>query len=323
MGTRGDGAHESLAARLDDVRGALDHPVPAGVAQLAIDANDGTVLGISPAARRLLGLAPAVVEDLVDAGVVARPDLALLRDRVLAALRLPPIGEAAEGWSTLLRIHPVGGRSHEVEVHAIHHRRPNMGAEVVWITVIDHVVPARPSPEPDAAPRRFVSIMDREARVVGISPDAWGVWADPSAMVGMLTTVLVHPEDLARIVASAHAIYSGSVDHTEYTIRVAGSDGRWIPLALRLHRVVTADGHLVVAENLLVDGDRHLIPDGVLSKREVAIVRALFDGLRPIQIAEREGVALKTVRNQLAAAYRKLEVKGQGELLATYHRPVG
>jgi DNA-binding CsgD family transcriptional regulator len=32
-------------------------------------------------------------------------------------------------------------------------------------------------------------------------------------------------------------------------------------------------------------------------------------------------MAAKTVRNQLASAYRKLDVRGQEDLLRRYHRP--
>ena len=54
------------------------------------------------------------------------------------------------------------------------------------------------------------------------------------------------------------------------------------------------------------------------SPGEAQVVAALFEGLRPTAIAERHGVSTKTVRNQLSAAYARLEVTGRADLLATY-----
>ena len=326
MGTLGGGGAGTVQARaswLEDVAQTLGHDTLGGVATLAVDGRTGDVIGTTAAARTLVGFTPTTVDDLVARGVVARPDLKVLRDRVVASVRVAPAGETAERWSTRLRIHPVGGASTVVVLHATHHRRVRMGVEVVWVSILterDHPA-APPASQPDHAPRRFTSVLDREARIVAIDPRAAVVWEQPDAMIGVLATAILHPEDLERILPVAHAVYSGAVDRSSYTARVMASDGRWVTLHNDLQRVVTGDDHVVVIDNLIVDDNRQLIGLELLTAREVAVVRSLFDGLRPKQIAERDDVSLSTVRNQLASVFRKLGVSGQGELLTTYHRP--
>ena len=105
-------------------------------------------------------------------------------------------------------------------------------------------------------------------------------------------------------------------------MRLAADDGRWVPVEAQ-HRVMeTADERFIVTSNRIVDASRRLILPGELSQREVAVVAALFDGLRVAQIAERHGTSVHTVRNQLRSVYRKLGATGQADLLARFHRPV-
>ena len=96
---------------------------------------------------------------------------------------------------------------------------------------------------------------------------------------------------------------------------------RPLPTELEVRQLVTHDGPQLLVIARYVNSARRQIQVGALSRRELAIVGSLFDGLRVSQIAEEHGVAVKTIRNQLAAVYRKLEVGGQVELLATHHRP--
>ena len=313
---------EGAGAWLADVGASLDRPPLATSVQLVIDARSGQVHSATPAAVKLLGSMPDHVEDLVAAGTIARPDYELLRDRVVATVRVAPVSEAAESWTTKLRLHPAGTPAVTAELHVAHHRRRNLGVEVVWIRI---EIPADGTGVGTDASARdratFVAVHDREARVIAVSEAASAVWSDLSALIGTVTTALVHPEDLAEIMPVAHALYSGSVPRASYTVRVAASDGRWVTLHNDARVVAGADDHFVVMESQIVDIERQLIPAGLLSEREWSIVSGLFDGLRPNQVAERDGVAIKTVRNQLASAYRKLGVSGQQDLLARYHRP--
>ena len=52
-----------------------------------------------------------------------------------------------------------------------------------------------------------------------------------------------------------------------------------------------------------------------------AIIGALFNGMRIGQIAARDGVSPKTVRNQLSGVFAKLGVASQTELLDAYDAP--
>lgn len=315
--------NEGADAWLADVAMSLGRAPLAASVQLVIDARTGRVHSMTPAAVKLLGAFPAHVEDLVDQGVIARPDFELLRNRVVATVRVAPVGEAAESWTTNLRLHPAGSPAITAELHVAHHRRRNLGLEVVWVRV--ELAPAgsgAAATSPSARDRAtFVAVHDREARVIAIGESADVVWSDLAALIGTVTTALVHPEDLADIMPIAHAVYSGAIPRASYTVRVAASDGRWVTLHNEARVVAGADDHLVVMESQIVDVDRQLISAGVLSERELSVVSGLFDGLRPTQIADRDQVAVKTVRNQLASAYRKLEVTGQQDLLARYHRP--
>ena len=61
-----------------------------------------------------------------------------------------------------------------------------------------------------------------------------------------------------------------------------------------------------------------LPPEGwaELSKRECEVVSAIIEGWRIAQIAPRLYISVHTVRNHLKAAYRKLDVHSQRELIA-------
>lgn len=60
-------------------------------------------------------------------------------------------------------------------------------------------------------------------------------------------------------------------------------------------------------------------PDGrlapILPPAEFAVVRALLEGRNYMQIAANRGTSIRTVANQLAAAFRRLGVSGRGSLL--------
>jgi DNA-binding CsgD family transcriptional regulator len=308
---------------LDDVRRTFERPSVSRAPLLALDARTGDVLGVTPSACDLLGFRPERVDELVEAGVVARPDLALLAARVRATLGVPPMREAAESWSTTVRIHRSGRPSQVIGLHVAHHRRPQLGAEVLWTTLLPDPTEAQPPPAaPDpAGPVRWVSVLDREARVVAVGPEARALWPDLDAVLGMVATAMVHPEDIEAVLPSANAVFNGRRDRASYTVRIAAADGSWVPVENHLQRVLGTSAHLVVLDNVVVEASRRPIPDGRLSERELSVVTALFDGLRVAHIAERDGVAVKTVRNQLASAYRKLDVRGQEDLLRRYHRP--
>lgn len=328
------GLEAERRAWLGDVSRTLAHASLDATPMVAVHVGSGRFLGATPAIRAVLGCdVPEHVDDLVSLGIAARPDVEHLRALVLEGSQPPVVaplvgGESARNWTARLRIHPPGGPSRLVEVQAAHHRRPGLGAEVLWATItpapgagaqLDHE--DRDGSHGAVPPVRFSSVLDRQARLVAISPKAAALWADLPGLLGTVATAMVHPEDLPTILPSANAVFSGAADRASYTARMAVDGGRWVALRVDVERVVTAGEHLLVLDNRVIDEGRRNVPVGLLSPREFAIVMGLFEGCRVAQIAARDGVAPKTIRNQLVGIYRKLGVAGQAELLATFHQP--
>jgi DNA-binding CsgD family transcriptional regulator len=314
---------------LADVAQTIDENTFAATPIIAVDVTTGRVLGQTDAAVALLGCeVPDRIEDLLALGIMARPDVDALRRRVAGVSALPALpglvgNEAAHSWSTQVRVHPPGGASRPVELHVAHHRRPGLGAEVLWVTLIPVTAheDAAPAPTEVTGGLRFTSILDRQARIVATGPEARALWKDLESLSGKVATAMTHPEDLPVVLPAANAVFTGMVDRASYTARLAVDGGRWVALRVDVERVISGNDHLLVMRNEVIDETRRTVPVGVLSAREFAVVVALFDGLRINQVAARDGVAPKTVRNQLVSAYRKLGVSGQEELLRTYHRP--
>jgi DNA-binding NarL/FixJ family response regulator len=69
-----------------------------------------------------------------------------------------------------------------------------------------------------------------------------------------------------------------------------------------------------------VSSERRALTERVerLSARELEILVALGDGLSPTMIAERDGVAVSTVRAQVRSVLHKLEVRTQLRAVAAY-----
>jgi len=66
--------------------------------------------------------------------------------------------------------------------------------------------------------------------------------------------------------------------------------------------------------------EKRLHPFGQLSRREQAVLRHLIDGLHVDQIAEVDYVSTATVRSQVRAVLRKLDVRSQLAAVALAHR---
>ncbi len=83
------------------------------------------------------------------------------------------------------------------------------------------------------------------------------------------------------------------------------------------------------ASELSIGGERWVIlshplehgacaPLDRLTTAERAVVELAVEGLSNAQIAERRGSAVRTVANQMASTFRKLEVSSRYELAALY-----
>lgn len=314
--------HGSVDRWFAEVRATLAAAHLASTPILAIDVTTGAIIGTSAAADVVLGGPMAGVADLTRSGVVAGPDVARLRRRVQEwdPPTHPTDDEQARTFTDHLRVYgPTGPQVASLTV--AQHRRPRVGGELLLITIEarDAIEPLASGP--NGGSEVLAGLMDRETRILAADP-GWSVlWADPQAVVGTLASVITHPEDLVEVLPVAHLLYSGRLDRVAYTVRLAADGGRWVPVHVEARRMLTADDFLIGTTNRIVDRSRRLIPPGLLSQRETAVVAGLFDGLRAAQVAEEHGVSVHTVRNQLKSIYRKLSVAGQADLLSLYHRP--
>lgn len=294
----------------------------ASLALLAIDAKSGRILAGTPTAEAVLGVAiPDHLDDLVAAGVLAAADVERLRSQAASwpEATTVPEREQARTWHTDLLVRR-GDIDHLVAATVAQHRRPVRQRELLLLTLDEVATKGADAQTSPVVPVELWSALDREARIVALEPGFSRLWPEPERLVGTLISPLVHPEDMAELLPLAHELYGGRLDTADYTVRVAAADGSWVTLHVAA-RVLRGDDLLVINRNRIVDASRSVIDPGVLSRREASVVDALFDGLRVAQVAERDHVSVHTVRNQLKSIYRKLDVTGQADLLARYHRP--
>ena len=312
--------HHELA----DAMGSLD---AMGSASLVVDAATGRVLGCTSATQHLLGTAPSHLADLVEGGLVARPDLERIRrwvaDRRRADHRDRVDVETSHSLADRLHVHRGGRPPLAVEVSLVYHRRPRIGAEAVVASL--RPLDAGEAAEEDRAhlPRGIWTLYDHELRVVATDPRLEDLGIDPRSQLGMPAATLTHPEDLPAVLEPVLDVLGGRARSTEIQIRAAVADGRWQQAVVELRRLETGGPPMVLGMLRFDRVDRRTIPAGLLSERQQVVVAALFDGKRVKDIARDEHVSERTVRNQLAAAYRKLNVAGQADLLSTYLRPSG
>ncbi len=64
-------------------------------------------------------------------------------------------------------------------------------------------------------------------------------------------------------------------------------------------------------------------PDVILTPREREIVAALLEGCTNSQMAQRFGVAVQTVKNQLTMVFQKFGVRSRLELVVRVMKPGG
>jgi len=79
---------------------------------------------------------------------------------------------------------------------------------------------------------------------------------------------------------------------------------------MRIHRLsIDPDEYLVISFPI-----RRPKEFSLLTPREVDVIEAVLEGLSQADIAKRQKVAVRTVSNQIASAYRKLGVTSTAEL---------
>jgi DNA-binding CsgD family transcriptional regulator len=96
-----------------------------------------------------------------------------------------------------------------------------------------------------------------------------------------------------------------------------------LPLSLLLHTGGCSIGHHMLKVRDHADPDTEILfterPDIALRKtlppREAETLRLYIDGLSHAQIADLRGASTRTIANQLASVFRKLQVSGRFELM--------
>ena len=161
----------------------------------------------------------------------------------------------------------------------------------------------------------------RRLRDAGVASPEWDADELLAHVLGTTRGGLLTLDDVPAVQPLAGDVMAGRLRTVSYSARLRAKGGRWLPTEIEVRRLEGVDGPLLLVIARYVNVARRMIHPGQLTARQLSVTAGLFDGLRVAQIAERHGVAVKTIRNQLAAIYDKLDVTGQVELLATYHRP--
>jgi DNA-binding CsgD family transcriptional regulator len=283
---------------------------------LVVDAATGEVVGCNPRAAELLGgPAPRTLAELVDTGLVSASDL--------EAMTAPSRAAAPETWRTDLTLHlPDGGSTVRVTAAAVDDPPSGARAIVAMLRRPDQEENVRLEPAlPDPAPSVQHVLYDERLRIRGSDPRMVAFGADPTAELGTLIWVYIHPADIHRAQPPLQRLVAGDASSAEYSVRIRTPWGNWTPARFEVRRMVSDADAPILATFSLVGDFKQTIAPGLLTPRELEIVGALFDGWRVPQLAERDDVSVKTLRNQLTAIYRKLDVRDQGNLLATFHQP--
>ena len=296
------------------------------MAIVAIDARSGKVLAATTKANEIAGGSlPARLGDLVEDGTIARPDLHRLArhlGQLPTSSGVGPKGrDSSDGWTDRLRIYRQGAEPRDLRLEVIVHRRTGIDAAVAIATVWPEDEPAGPAPVPAGDLDDLWAVYDADYVMVASDPGFADLSIEPQSQLGTLAWMYVHPDDVPAVQPLVAAVLAGHLRTVRYSARLRARGGRWLPANVEVRRLDTAGGPQLLVVARYIDEARRVIPPGLLSAREVVVVEGLFDGLRVSQIAEQDGVAVKTIRNQLAAIYRKLAVAGQLELLGSYHRP--
>jgi DNA-binding CsgD family transcriptional regulator len=282
---------------------------------LVVDVATGRIVASNPRAVELLGgLEPTSMDQLVDDGVLSKNAF-----REMAA---HAEAERAESWRMDVTLHLPDGPAERTVIgssvddpasgaRAIVAMLCERGNERIFVDI----------EMPDPAPLQLHVLYDDELRVLANDPRMRAYWDDPTEEVGAIVWLFTHPADIHLAHSLVHRLRAGELSTIEYTVRVRTPWGNWTPAHLELRRMLTTGTTIFLATMTFVGDFKETIGPGQLTPRELAVVGALFKGRRVPQIARRDQVSEKTLRNQLTAIYRKLDVSDQGDLLETYHPP--
>ena len=294
----------------------VDHAVE-GVAFVDLDA--GAIVAANPALRDLLGLSgelPITLDALVDAGRLARPDVDELRRRTAR------VGSAGS-WTMALRFHRADGATVDLDLCcALVRQLTGPGCVLQLLAQLpDRVAEVTRFPVPASAPATFFDFYDLDMHLRATDPRLVEYGADPSAQIGMLTLVIVHPEDQAVAFDAISELVEKEGSTAEYTVRIVGPRGVYVPINVHIVRMIGDGEPRLLGAVRPLSMMRRPLPEEVLTERECQVVHALFAGWRVPTLAVRDGVSTKTIRNQLSVIYKKLEVTSQSEMLLQFFPP--
>ena len=166
-------------------------------------------------------------------------------------------------------------------------------------------------------------ILDRQGRAMALTPGAERILGGGLDITdGMLRSS--NPADAPALGALVQAARSPGAALASRRFLLRGA-GRHRPVLVTIAAVLDAaldalpGGRLLLVLSDLGAGDSGLEVELQelfgLTGAEADIAAAIFGGFEPAEIARTRGVAETTVRKQIAAAYRKLEVNRQAELV--------
>lgn len=198
---------------------------------------------------------------------------------------------------------------HELLAHGLRDRLVGRGCEVLIAELL---------PVDDLV--RWCSIVAPDLVVLdlGLPYEGGGVrLVEPLVAQGLRVVNLTGETDLALWAACFDAGSFGIIDKAEPLDRVIESillacDGEAFDTGQRDHV-------MSVVRRGEAERARLLEPFSALTRREAAVLDGLMMGLSAAQLAERDFVAIETVRSQIKSLMRKLDVRTQLEAVTMAH----
>lgn len=292
-----------------------------------VDPDSGEVVRCNAAMAALVGGGtPTDLADLGERGLVPQAEVEVLR----AAVRSPAAYD--DVLTVRTRVARPTGPARAATIHVAHVFAVRGDAEAVLL-VVDEDDDASPGPAatPVSPPWLIRFLCDADGLVVAVDEQAVGQQAvgrpigeravEAEGLLGAHPFVMTHPADVPLIAPIIRALATGEALEAEYVVRATDRSGRWANVrvrACRLHGpapllLVTTEPH---------DRAYRTIEPGLLTIGELEVARAMFAGRRPAQIAALRDVSVRTVRNQINAIYRKLDVANVGELTSRFSLPL-
>lgn len=303
---------DSLPAWPESVSDWTNALASASWALLVGDSSTGQILTSSAATEGLLGRsAPRFLSDLVDDGILARPDYKVLNNIVGS-----PVDCAV---SCTVQLHPLRRKSWAANIHVTSFtgldQRPTFFCLIEAANKLEVPIETLSFTEP------MVLICDENFIIRWIDPSLESIGINGDSQIGANALTTIHPSDLLTVLSKVRALKSGELNRAVVTVRVIGPRSLWSFVRLRIDRLV-GERPAIMIQVRPGRSKREVLPELALSPRELVAVSGLFEGLRIRQLAERHGVSEKTIRNQLSSAYHKLDVSSQGDLLERYDPPL-